>query len=173
MANDYQRQASQDICMTSSLYKIPRSVLVVIHTPDLQTLLIERVGDEGKASGVWQSVTGSLDFEQENWIDCAAREVREETALDVHASGHVLSDWRLENTYDIWPHYLHRYAPGITRNTERVLGLRIPAPVRVKLSPREHVNQVWLPWEVAALKVRSASNEAAIRRLDFLSVLGV
>ena len=151
--------------MTSAPHKIPRSVLVVIHTPDLQTLLIERADDEGRASGVWQSVTGSLDFESESWRDCAAREVLEETGIDVQASGHVLTDWRLENTYDIWPHYLHRYAPGITRNTERVLGLCIPQPVRVQLAPREHVNQLWLPWEAAAVKVRSASNEAAIRRL--------
>ncbi len=158
--------AAQYLCMTTnSLFKIPRSVLVVIHTPDLQTLLIERADEQGRASGVWQSVTGSLDFEEETWAQCAAREVREETGLDVYASAHVLTDWRLENTYDIWPHYLHRYAPGITRNTERVLGLCIPKPQRVQLAPREHVNQIWLPCEQAALKVRSASNEAAIRRL--------
>jgi dihydroneopterin triphosphate diphosphatase len=77
----------------------------------------------------------------------------------------VLTDWRQENTYDIWPHYLHRYAPGVTRNTERVLGLCIPVPVQVQLSPSEHVNQIWLPAQEAALKVSSASNEAAIRRL--------
>jgi dihydroneopterin triphosphate diphosphatase len=147
------------------LYKIPRSVLVVIHTHERQVLLIERADDEGAATGVWQSVTGSLDDKQESWFDCAVREVREETGLDALAANHQLQDWRLENTYDIWPHYLHRYAPGVTRNTERVLGLRIPAPVRVQLAPREHVNQIWLPWHEAALKVRSASNEAAIRKL--------
>jgi dihydroneopterin triphosphate diphosphatase len=151
-----------------SQFKIPRSVLVVIHTPDLRVLLIERADSLGAASGVWQSVTGSLDFEGESWMDCAAREVLEETGLDTLASGHVLTDWRQENTYDIWPHYLHRYAPGVTRNTERVLGLCIPAPVQVQLSPSEHVNQMWLPAQEAALKVSSASNEAAIRRL-FLS----
>ncbi|MFM7331866.1 MAG: dihydroneopterin triphosphate diphosphatase [Brachymonas sp.] len=146
-------------------YKIPRSVLVVIHTPQGEVLLIERSNDEGAASGVWQSVTGSLNVEQESWLDCAVREVREETGLDALSAGHELLDWRLENTYDIWPHYLHRYAPGVTRNTERVLGLCIPAPVRVQLAPREHVNQIWLPWEEAARRVSSASNEAAIRRL--------
>jgi dihydroneopterin triphosphate diphosphatase len=146
-------------------YKIPRSVLVVIHTPSGEVLLIERANEQGQASGVWQSVTGSLDFEEESFADCAAREVLEETSLDVNAPEHHLTDWHLENTYDIWPHYLHRYAPGITRNTERVFGLCIPAPLQVKLAPREHVNQIWLPWQQAALKVRSASNEAAIARL--------
>jgi dihydroneopterin triphosphate diphosphatase len=146
-------------------HKIPRSVLVVIHTPSKDVLLIERADEQGLASGVWQSVTGSLDFEGESFQDCAAREIMEETGLDVNAPGHLLTDWKLENTYDIWPHYLHRYAPGVTRNTERVFGLCIPAQCQVKLAPREHVNQMWLPWQQAALKVRSASNEAAIARL--------
>ena len=37
-------------------YKIPRSVLVVIHTPDLQVLMMERAGWKD----FWQSVTGSV-----------------------------------------------------------------------------------------------------------------
>jgi dihydroneopterin triphosphate diphosphatase len=146
-------------------HKIPRSVLVVIYTPRKDVLLIERADEHGQPSGVWQSVTGSLDFEDESFQDCAAREIMEETGLDAYAPEHQLTDWKLENTYDIWPHYLPRYAPGVTRNTERVFGLCIPAPLQVKLAPREHVNQIWLPWQQAALKVRSASNEAAIARL--------
>jgi dihydroneopterin triphosphate diphosphatase len=148
-------------------HKIPSSVLVVIHTPSKDVLLIERADEQGLPSGVWQSVTGSLDFEEETFVACAAREIWEETGLDARAPAHQLTDWKLENTYDIWPHYLHRYAPGVTRNTERVFGLCIPASVKVKLSPAEHVNQVWLPWQQAALKVRSASNEAAIARLAY------
>ncbi len=150
-------------------YKIPRSVLVVIHTPALDVLLIERADDEGQASGFWQSVTGSLDAEDESFFDCAVREVMEETGLDArlgNAQGHVLSDWLVENTYDIYPHYLPRYAPGITRNTERVFGLCIPTLVPVQLAPREHVAQLWLPFEAAAAKVRSASNAQAILRLS-------
>jgi dihydroneopterin triphosphate diphosphatase len=149
-------------------YKIPQSVLVVIYTPMLEVLLIERAGVAGQRSNMWQSVTGSLDFEDESFAACAAREVREETGLDTCADGHTLADWKIENTYDIWPHYLHRYTPGITRNTERVFGLRIPAPVQVRLAPREHVDQIWLPWDQAALQVSSASNETAIRRLPNL-----
>ena len=149
-------------------YKIPRSVLVVIYTPAGDALLIERASDKGQASGEWQSVTGSLDQAHESITDCAIREVMEETGLNARAAGHTLSDWLLENTYDIWPHYRHRYAPGITRNTERVFGLCIPMPVEVKLAPMEHVNQIWLSWDQAALKVSSASNEAAIRHLGQL-----
>jgi dihydroneopterin triphosphate diphosphatase len=149
-------------------YKIPRSVLVVIYTPSGDVLLIERANAQGLGSGVWQSVTGSLDHEEESFVDCAVREVKEETGLDAVAIGNILTDWHLENTYDIWPHYLHRYAPGITRNTERVFGLSLPLPVKVQLAPKEHVNQIWLPWDQAALKVSSASNEAAIRRISQL-----
>lgn len=149
-------------------YKIPRSVLVVIYTPVGEVLLIERANEQGLGCGVWQSVTGSLDHEEETFTDCAIREVMEETGLDARAAPCTLTDWHLENTYDIWPHYLHRYAPGITRNTERVFGLRIPQPVQVQLSSAEHVNQMWLPWAQAALKVSSASNETAIRRLSQL-----
>ena len=153
-------------------YKIPRSVLVVIYTPLGKVLLIERANEEGQASGVWQSVTGSLDHDNESFADCAAREVMEETGLDASAAAHALSDWHLENTYDIWPHYRHRYAPSVSRNTERVFGLCIPQPVAVQLAPREHVNQIWLPWNEAALKVRSASNEQAIARVArFLAAL--
>ncbi|MBS7806304.1 dihydroneopterin triphosphate diphosphatase [Variovorax sp. PCZ-1] len=147
------------------VYKIPRSVLVVIYTPPGEVLLIERANEHGLGSGVWQSVTGSLDHNNESFTACAVREVMEETGLDTHAPDHLLTDWHLENTYDIWPHYLHRYEPGITRNTERVFGLRIPKPVIVKLAPQEHVRQIWLPWQEAALRVSSASNELAIRRV--------
>ena len=145
--------------------KIPRSVLVVIYTPDQQVLLLERTDASGHASGIWQSVTGSLEHEGEAYAKCAAREVMEETGLNCHAAGHTLTDWHLENTYDIWPQYLHRYPPGVTRNTERVFSLQIPQPITVALAEREHVNQVWLDWQAAALRVSSASNEWAIRRI--------
>ena len=42
--------------MTARPFKIPESVLVVIHTPALEVLLIERADKPG----YWQSVTGSL-----------------------------------------------------------------------------------------------------------------
>ena len=42
-------------------HKIPQSVLVVIHTPALEVLLLERADHPG----FWQSVTGSLDAPHE------------------------------------------------------------------------------------------------------------
>ena len=139
-------------------FKIPQSVLVVIHTPALEVLLIERAD----APGFWQSVTGSKDDARETYEGTAAREVREETGLDVHAASHVLSDWGLENVYEIYPQWLHRYAPGVTRNTEHVFGLCIPQALPVRLSAREHRDQIWLPWAQAADRCFSPSNAEAI-----------
>ncbi|MDP3250709.1 MAG: dihydroneopterin triphosphate diphosphatase [Hydrogenophaga sp.] len=138
--------------------KIPRSVLVVIYTPALEVLLIERAD----APGFWQSVTGSKDTEEESFEETAVREVREETGLDARAPGHVLSDWALENVYEIYPQWRHRYAQGITHNTEHLFGLCVPHPVPVLLSPREHSAQIWLPWAEAAERCFSPSNAEAI-----------
>lgn len=139
--------------------KIPESVLVVIHTPALDVLLIERADKPG----YWQSVTGSLDAPDEPLAETARREVLEETGID--ASRHELTDWRLVNRYEIYAHWRHRYADGVTHNTEHVFGLRLPAPVPVRLAPREHLQYAWLPWEAAAGRCFSWSNVQAIRML--------
>jgi dATP pyrophosphohydrolase len=140
-------------------FKIPLSVLVVIHTPELDVLLINRAD----APGTWQSVTGSKDHEDEPFSETAAREVMEETGIDC-AKGR-LADWNLENVYDIYPHYLHRYAPGVTRNREHVFGLTVPSGTPVTLNPREHTAYQWLPWRKAADTCFSPSNAEAILML--------
>lgn len=138
--------------------KIPVSVLVVIYTASGQVLLMERAD----APGFWQSVTGSQD-EGESIQETAIREVREETGLD--AAQFVLTPWDIETRYEIYERWRHRYAPGVTHNTEHVFGLRLPAPQLVTLAPREHVRYLWLPWEEAAQRCFSPSNAAAIRLL--------
>ncbi|MFN7087168.1 MAG: dihydroneopterin triphosphate diphosphatase [Burkholderiales bacterium] len=139
-------------------YKIPVSVLVVVYTPDLQVLLLERAD----RPGFWQSVTGSQD-EGESPAQTACRELREETGLD--AAQYRLSDWHKQNRYEIYSHWRHRYAPGVTHNTEHVFGLLLPRPLPVTLSPREHLHYEWLAWREAADKVFSWSNAEAIREL--------
>jgi 8-oxo-dGTP pyrophosphatase MutT (NUDIX family) len=60
-------------------FKIPQSVLVVIHTPALEVLLIRRAD----AADYWQSVTGSKDDLQESLCrKLPQREVLEETGID-------------------------------------------------------------------------------------------
>lgn len=136
-------------------YKKPVSVLVVIHTPALEVLLLERAAHPG----YWQSVTGSQEGD-ESLIDTARREVLEETGLDT--SQYVLTDWQLTNTFEIFPEWRHRYAPGITSNREHVFGLLVPAPVPVTLAPGEHFAYRWLPWRQAANECFSWSNRDAI-----------
>lgn len=141
-------------------YKIPESVLVVIHTAALDVLLIRRAD-----AGTWQSVTGSKDHSHESWRDTAMREVQEETGIEAWAPGVHLHDWALENVYDIYPAWRWRYAPKVSRNTERVFALQVPAGQRVTLNPREHTEQRWLPWQHAADEVFSPSNAEAILML--------
>jgi dATP pyrophosphohydrolase len=142
-------------------FKIPESVLVVIHTPALDVLLIERADKPG----YWQSVTGSLDHAGEPLEDTCRREVLEETGIDMDATGGVLADWHLANLYEIYPVWRHRYAPGVTHNTEHVFGLTVPAGTAVALNPREHLAWRWLPWREAADACFSPSNAEAILQL--------
>lgn len=143
-------------------YKIPQSVLVVVHTPALDVLLLRRAMPLAPdAPAYWQSVTGSKDSEDEPFTLTAAREVAEETGIDTAAPGCQLIDWGLENVYDIYPQWRWRYAPGVQRNTEHVFGLSVPAGTPVRLSPREHTDCCWLPWREAADKCFSPSNAEA------------
>jgi dihydroneopterin triphosphate diphosphatase len=138
-------------------FKIPRSVLVVIHTAALEVLLIERADKPG----FWQSVTGSLDADDEPLALTARREVAEETGI----TDGVLTDWGLQNVYEIYPVWRHRYAPGVTHNTEHVFGLRVPRQTEVTLNPREHLAHQWLPRREAADRCFSPSNAEAILHL--------
>ena len=138
--------------------KRPVSVLVVIHTPDLQILLLERAAHPG----YWQSVTGSQE-DDETLRDTARREVQEETGLTFPDA--ALRDWQQTNVYEIFPEWRHRYAPGVTHNTEHVFSLEIPAPCAIQLAPNEHSNYGWLPWQDAAPRCFSWSNRDAILAL--------
>jgi dihydroneopterin triphosphate diphosphatase len=145
-------------------FKIPESVLVVIHTAAGDVLLIERAD----VPGYWQSVTGSKDAPDEPFHAAAVREVGEETGIVVGSPAvpaQALRDWGLVNVYDIYPHYRWRYAPHVSRNTEHVFGLVVPAGTPVTLAPREHTAWRWLPWRQAADACGSASNAEAILHL--------
>jgi dATP pyrophosphohydrolase len=138
--------------------KIPVSTLVVIHTPELQVLVLERAD----RPGFWQSVTGSQQ-PGEALGDTAIREVAEETGID--AREHRLEPWNLQNVYEIYPIWRHRYPEGVTHNTEHVFGLEVARTLAVRLAPREHLAAEWLPWREAAERVFSWSNRKAILML--------
>ncbi len=145
-------------------HKIPESVLVVIHTPALDVLLIERADKPG----YWQSVTGSKDAPGEPLVETCVREVAEETGIVIGSDAvplGALRDWRLSNVYEIYPVWRNRYAPGVTHNTEHVFGLTVPAGTAVTLNPREHLRFAWLPWREAADRCFSPSNAEAVLHL--------
>jgi dATP pyrophosphohydrolase len=144
---------------TPPRYKIPVSTLVVVYTPALDVLLIERADYPEH----WQSVTGSRE-PGETLAQTATRELREETGIDADAYGGVV-DWRMQNDFEIFKQWSGRYPPGTTHNTEHVFALRVPARVPVTLAPREHLRHAWLPWREAAARCFSWTNRAAIEAL--------
>ncbi len=139
-------------------FKLPESVLVVIHTAALDVLLIERAANPG----FWQSVTGSREPDDPDLAATARREVLEETGL----SAGILTDWRLTNRYEIWSQWRARYAPDVTHNVEHVFGFRVPQITVATLDPAEHTAQLWLPWQQAMEKVFSPTNRDAIWQLS-------
>jgi dATP pyrophosphohydrolase len=145
--------------------KLPVSVLVVVHTGTLEVLLLERAG----RPGYWQSVTGSLDWPEEPLEAAAAREVKEETGID--AAPGSLRRLNIANTFEIYAHWRHRFAPGVTHNVEHVFALCLPCRPEVRLEPREHVAFAWLPWREAAQRCFSWSNRDAIRVLGERAVI--
>ena len=138
-------------------FKLPESVLVVIHTPQLEVLLLERA----RQPGLWQSVTGSREPEDLNLETTAWRELLEETGLVMGR----LTDWKLVNRYEIWPQWRGRYAPDVTHNVEHVFGFLVPQISVATLDPEEHIAQLWLPWQEAMTKVFSPTNREAIGQL--------
>jgi dATP pyrophosphohydrolase len=139
--------------------KIPRSVLVVIHTPALDILLLERAA----RPGYWQSVTGSLDHLDEPPASAALREVDEETGIVADPA--ALERWPVVNTFEIYPQWRHRFAAGTTHNVEQLFSLQVASAGPVRLAPAEHTAWRWLPWREAAAACFSWTNRDAIRML--------
>ena len=140
------------------MFKTPISALVLIHTTNLQVLIMERADK----AGYWQSVTGSLEA-GETPKQAALREVLEETGLDTNQ--YDLQDWQASNIYEIYPHWRHRYAPGVVENVEHLFGLELPQALPITLAPDEHTRYEWVDWREAANRVFSWTNIDALKRL--------
>jgi len=141
--------------------KKPVSVLVLIHTPSLEILLLERA----RRPGFWQSVTGSQE-DDESLTETARRETQEETGIAAPAEAFI--DWRLSNRFEIFPEWRQRYPDGVSHNLEHVYSLCVPRESRIVIAPQEHLAHLWLPWRAAADKVFSWSNRDTILMLPML-----
>jgi dATP pyrophosphohydrolase len=139
--------------------KLPVSVLVLVHTAAREVLLLERA----LRPGLWQSVTGSVEHLDEPLERAAAREVLEETGIAAGAGR--LERWNLTYTFEIWPQWRHRFAPGVLHNVEHAFALELRSRCAVKLAPQEHLAFAWLPWREAAARCYSWSNRDAIALL--------
>jgi len=140
-------------------FKIPISTLVLVHTPDLRVLLLERADYPEH----WQSVTGSQE-PGETLTETATRELFEETGIVATDYGGVV-DWELTNVFEIFPKWQQRFPLGTTHNTEHAFALCVPEPMSVQLAPAEHSRSTWLPWQEAAARCFSWSNRTAIEAL--------
>ena len=136
--------------------KRPESVLVVVHTPELRCLMLERA----QPRGFWQSVTGSLRWD-ETPFDAAVRELREETGLDAAD----LIDAHEERRFRIAPEWRHRYAADVTENLEHWFYLEVPDVCEVTLNAAEHCAYRWLHLEAAMEIASSWTNREAIEAL--------
>ena len=138
--------------------KRPESVLVVIYTAMDEVLVLRR----RQPADFWQSVTGSLSWEETDPLVAARRELREETGLgdgvEVVACGTI-------NRFPILPPWRHRYAPDVVENIEHVFRVRLAERPPITLNPAEHSEYRWLVRAVAATQVTSYTNREAILRL--------
>ncbi len=138
-------------------FRRPESVLIVVHTPSLDCLLLERV----EPRGFWQSVTGTLRW-AETPEECAARELAEETGLAPVG----LRDAHVQRSFPILPAWRSRYAPGVDSNVEHRWYLEVPEVRPVQVEPTEHVAYLWLPVEAAIERVASWTNREALVELE-------
>ena len=74
-------------------FKRPESVLVVVTTRAGKVLLLRRADHPE----FWQSITGSMEWGDEQPVEAAARELREETGIAVAPA--AFTDWKLQNRY--------------------------------------------------------------------------
>ncbi len=138
-------------------WKRPESVLVVVHTRGGEVLLLRR----RSPPDFWQSVTGSLEWDEPDPRQTARRELAEETGLGDEVA---LIDCRQANRFPILPAWRRRYAPGVMENLEHVFRVELPAARPVVLNPDEHTAWRWLPRDRAAAMATSYTNRDAILR---------
>jgi dihydroneopterin triphosphate diphosphatase len=146
------------LSLRAKKFKRPESVLVVVYTRSGRVLLLQRADDQD----FWQSVTGSLTWEETSPRQAAEREVREETGLE---SGSSLRDLDIVNRYPILPRWRPRYAPEVRENIEHAFALELPDEILITVNPGEHAGYGWFNFDEAVEKATSWTNREVIVKL--------
>lgn len=139
-------------------FKRPESVLVIVYTRTGKVLLMRRKD----RPGFWQSVTGSMKWDERDPVVTARREIKEETGLNTDDG---MRDWGKTYRFEIMPQWQHRYAPGTRENVEHLFSLELAEEAIVTLNPAEHVEYEWLLLSEAEKRVTSWTNRDAIHLL--------
>lgn len=140
-------------------YKRPESVLVVVYTRTGKVLLLRR----SDRPDFWQSVTGSMHWEEDDPAVTARRELAEETAL---TDTGTLRDWERTYRFEIVAPWTRRFAPGTRENVEHMFSLELPAEIPIALNPAEHAEYAWLSFDQAVQRVSSWTNREAIELVE-------
>jgi dATP pyrophosphohydrolase len=134
-------------------------VLVVVYTRAGKVLMLRRADHPE----FWQSITGSMEWQDAAPLAAAVRELCEETGIEV--SPQALRDWRITRQFEIFPQWRHRYAPGVRYNTEHCFSLELPDESDINVSPTEHSEYAWVTFAEAVERVFSWTNRDALRAL--------
>jgi len=130
----------------------------VVYTRTGKVLLLQRAD----APDFWQSVTGSLRWDETQPRQAALRELDEETGLK---ATEALRDLQRTYRYPILPQWRHRYAPDVAENVEHAFALELPAEILITVNPAEHAAHGWFAFDEAAGKVASWTNREVILTL--------
>jgi len=131
---------------------------VVVYREDGMVLLLQRC----RPREYWQSVTGSLEWDEATPARAAVRELAEELGV---TAGAGLRDWRTTTRFPIQLPWRSRYDPAVSHNTEHLFSFEFHAGQEPVLNPAEHNAWRWLPATDAAAAASSSTNREAILRL--------
>jgi dATP pyrophosphohydrolase len=145
--------------MAGAPHKRPESVLVVVYTATGKVLLLKRADPPD----FWQSVTGSLRWDEHSPREAAVRELREETGLTVDPQ--ALRDLGRAYRYPILPQWRHRFAADVRENREHAFTLELPVETALTIHPAGHVEHGCFAFDDATVKAALWRHREAILEL--------
>jgi diaminopimelate epimerase len=138
--------------------RVPRQVLVYIHRPGPEFLVLRRVKRLG---GFWQGVTGAPEWGESD-PDAAVREVGEETGLDARGRLRVVDHRYVLRRPSEAAEWNRLYGPGVEEVPEEVFAAEASAGWEPTLS-WEHDEYRWCSLDEALELLRYQENREGLR----------